>query len=108
MRRCRPRGCFARGVSSCEKRSGVFAEGRGGVRHGSALDWAAVRPQVWDPERVVIIPDHYIFTSDPRANRNVDILRCPGLHSSCVCGLHHRGEGHRCRQRSVFPLGGPY
>ncbi|KAL4445406.1 hypothetical protein ABPG77_011231 [Micractinium sp. CCAP 211/92] len=31
--------------------------------------------QVWDPERVVIIPDHYIFTSDPRANRNVDILR---------------------------------
>lgn len=31
--------------------------------------------QVWDPEKVVIIPDHYIFTSDPRANRNVDILR---------------------------------
>lgn len=30
---------------------------------------------VWDPDRVVIIPDHYIFTSDPRANRNVDILR---------------------------------
>lgn len=31
--------------------------------------------QVWDPERVVIIPDHYIFTEDERANRNVDILR---------------------------------
>jgi len=31
--------------------------------------------QVWDRERVVIIPDHYIFTSDARANRNVDILR---------------------------------
>lgn len=31
--------------------------------------------QVWDPEGVVIIPDHYIFTADPRANRNVDILR---------------------------------
>ncbi|KAL4550816.1 hypothetical protein Ndes2526B_g08914 [Nannochloris sp. 'desiccata'] len=31
--------------------------------------------QVWDNEKVVIIPDHYIFTSDPRANRNVDILR---------------------------------
>lgn len=31
--------------------------------------------QVWDRERVIIIPDHYIFTSDPRANRNVDILR---------------------------------
>ncbi len=31
--------------------------------------------KVWDPEGVVIIPDHYIFTSDRRANRNVDILR---------------------------------
>ena len=31
--------------------------------------------QVWDPEKVIIIPDHYIFTADPRANRNVDILR---------------------------------
>jgi len=30
---------------------------------------------VWDRERVVIIPDHYIFTADQRANRNVDILR---------------------------------
>lgn len=30
---------------------------------------------VWDNEKVVIIPDHYIFTADPRANRNVDILR---------------------------------
>ncbi|CAK0746338.1 3-isopropylmalate dehydratase large subunit, chloroplastic [Coccomyxa viridis] len=31
--------------------------------------------QVWDPEKIVIIPDHYIFTADARANRNVDILR---------------------------------
>ncbi|GJQ08829.1 hypothetical protein GpartN1_g620.t1 [Galdieria partita] len=31
--------------------------------------------KVWDPEKVVIIPDHYIFTADQRANRNVDILR---------------------------------
>lgn len=31
--------------------------------------------KVWDPERVIIIPDHYIFTSDARANRNVDTLR---------------------------------
>lgn len=31
--------------------------------------------KVWDREKVVIIPDHYIFTSDQRANRNVDILR---------------------------------
>jgi len=31
--------------------------------------------EVWDPNRVVLIPDHYIFTDDPRANRNVDMLR---------------------------------
>eukprot|EP00850_Spirogloea_muscicola_P015469 SM000118S25612 [mRNA] locus=s118:384019:388842:+ [translate_table: standard] len=31
--------------------------------------------KVWDPEKIVIIPDHYIFTADERANRNVDILR---------------------------------
>jgi hypothetical protein len=30
--------------------------------------------QVWDHEKVVLIPDHYIFTTDERANRNVDIL----------------------------------
>ncbi|CAG9461381.1 unnamed protein product [Pedinophyceae sp. YPF-701] len=31
--------------------------------------------KLWNPDGVVIIPDHYIFTEDPRANRNVDILR---------------------------------
>jgi 3-isopropylmalate/(R)-2-methylmalate dehydratase large subunit len=31
--------------------------------------------RVWDRTRVVIIPDHYIFTADKRSNRNVDILR---------------------------------
>jgi len=31
--------------------------------------------KVWDPERVVMIPDHYIFTADPKAHRNVDIMR---------------------------------
>lgn len=31
--------------------------------------------RVWDRSKVVIIPDHYIFTSDERAHRNVDILR---------------------------------
>lgn len=33
------------------------------------------KAQVWDPEKVIIIPDHYIFTNDARANRNVDIIR---------------------------------
>lgn len=31
--------------------------------------------KVWDPRRVVIIPDHYIFTADTKSQRNVDILR---------------------------------
>ncbi len=31
--------------------------------------------KVWDKQRVVIIPDHYIFTADSMSNRNVDILR---------------------------------
>lgn len=31
--------------------------------------------RVWDRERVVIIPDHYIFTADSKSNRNVDLLR---------------------------------
>src|SRR5438093_721071 len=31
--------------------------------------------QVWDRDKVVIIPDHYIFTADKMANRNVDVLR---------------------------------
>jgi len=31
--------------------------------------------RVWDASRVVIMPDHYIFTADSKSNRNVDILR---------------------------------
>ena len=31
--------------------------------------------KVWDKQRIVIIPDHYIFTADSKSNRNVDILR---------------------------------
>ncbi|MBN2507252.1 MAG: 3-isopropylmalate dehydratase [Verrucomicrobia bacterium] len=31
--------------------------------------------KVWDRDRVVIMPDHYIFTADAKSNRNVDILR---------------------------------
>ena len=31
--------------------------------------------KVWDPDKVVIIPDHYIFTSDPFAQRNIEVLR---------------------------------
>jgi 3-isopropylmalate/(R)-2-methylmalate dehydratase large subunit len=31
--------------------------------------------KVWDREKVVIIPDHYIFTNDQHAHRNIDVLR---------------------------------
>lgn len=31
--------------------------------------------KVWDKEKMVILPDHFIFTNDKHANRNVDQLR---------------------------------
>jgi 3-isopropylmalate/(R)-2-methylmalate dehydratase large subunit len=31
--------------------------------------------RVWDREKVVLIPDHYIFTKDAKCHRNVDTLR---------------------------------
>jgi 3-isopropylmalate/(R)-2-methylmalate dehydratase large subunit len=31
--------------------------------------------KVWDQNKVVIVPDHYIFTADKMANRNVAVLR---------------------------------
>lgn len=31
--------------------------------------------RVFDPNKVVIIPDHYIFTADQKAHRNIDVLR---------------------------------
>lgn len=31
--------------------------------------------KVWDRKKIVLIPDHYIFTKDEKALRNIDILR---------------------------------
>lgn len=31
--------------------------------------------KVWDREKIIFLPDHYIFTKDEKAHRNVDILR---------------------------------
>lgn len=53
--------------------------------------------QVWDPEKVIIIPDHYIFTSDPRANRNVDILR-QALHGP---HMHVIGMSKCCMSNTI-------
>ena len=31
--------------------------------------------RVFDVEKIVMIPDHYIFTADPKAHRNIEIMR---------------------------------
>lgn len=31
--------------------------------------------KVWDPEKIVIIPDHYIYTGDQQAHKNLDTIR---------------------------------
>ena len=59
--------------------------------------------KVWDRERVVIIPDHYIFTADSKSNRNVDILRDFVARAGPALFLrrHRRRRtaiGFRCRQ----------
>ncbi len=33
------------------------------------------KAKVWDKQKLVIFPDHYIFTKNVHANRNVDVLR---------------------------------
>lgn len=33
------------------------------------------KAKVWDRDKLVVIPDHYIFTADKYANRNIDVLR---------------------------------
>ena len=33
------------------------------------------KAKIWDKQKLVIFPDHYIFTSNPHANRNVEVLR---------------------------------
>ena len=31
--------------------------------------------KIWDKDKLVIFPDHYIFTANKHANRNVELLR---------------------------------
>ena len=30
--------------------------------------------RVFDPAKIVILPDHYIFTADAKAHRNIDMF----------------------------------
>ncbi len=70
--------------------------------------------KVWDRKRVIIIPDHYIFTEDKKCQRNVDELRNfakeqnikyfydPGTETySGVCHVTLPEKGH-CRPGEVL------
>jgi 3-isopropylmalate/(R)-2-methylmalate dehydratase large subunit len=70
--------------------------------------------RVFDRDRVVIIPDHYIFTADKMANRNVDTLRAFAAEQGLpyyydvgtprykgVCHIALPEEGH-CRPGEVL------
>ncbi len=52
---------------------------------------------VWDPERVVIIPDHFIFTADPDAARNLHVLR----RFVAEQGIHHFYDAGTARYKGV-------
>lgn len=71
--------------------------------------------RVWDREKVVIIPDHYIFTADEKCLRNVDVLREfvkeqnlpyfyePGTSTySGVCHITLSEKGHCCPGEVLF------
>jgi len=72
------------------------------------------KARVWDPERVILTPDHYIFTADAKCHRNVEICRAfaaeqalpyfydPGTPSySGVCHVTLPQKGH-CRPGEVL------
>lgn len=71
--------------------------------------------KVFDPEKIVILPDHYIYTADEKAHRNVDILRTfvkeqglpyfydPGTPSYCgVCHVALPELGHVRPGETIF------
>ncbi len=67
--------------------------------------------RVWDRDRLVIIPDHYIFTADPHAQRNLEILRTfaaeQGLpHFYDVGTPRYKGVCHMALAEEGFNLPG--
>ncbi len=71
--------------------------------------------RVFDPEKIVILPDHYIYTADEKAHRNVDTLRAfvkeqglpyfydPGTESYCgVCHVALPELGHVRPGETIF------
>ena len=59
--------------------------------------------RVWDRDKVVIVPDHYIFTQDKMANRNVDVLR----EFVCEQGLPHYYDVGTDRYKGVCHIALP-
>ena len=55
------------------------------------------RAPVWDPRKLVVIPDHYIFTRDTHAARNLEILRAFAREQ----GLPHFYDAGTERYRGV-------
>lgn len=67
--------------------------------------------RVWDADRVVVLPDHYVFTSDPHANRNIDILRSFAREQDLpyfydVGGANYKGVCHAALAEEGFNLPG--
>ena len=71
--------------------------------------------KVFDREKIVILPDHYIYTADVKAHRNIDILRAfvkeqnlpyfydPGTPSYCgVCHVALPELGHVRPGETIF------
>ncbi|HOM58475.1 MAG TPA: 3-isopropylmalate dehydratase large subunit [Kiritimatiellia bacterium] len=71
--------------------------------------------KVFDREKIVILPDHYIFTADEKAHRNVDTLRVfvkeqglpyfydPGTENYCgVCHVAMPELGHVRPGETIF------
>ena len=71
--------------------------------------------KVFDREKIVILPDHYIFTADEKAHRNVDTLRAfvkeqglpyfydPGTANYCgVCHVAMPELGHVRPGETIF------
>src|SRR5947207_12597848 len=60
--------------------------------------------KVWDKSKVVIIPDHYIFTADSKSNRNVDILRDFVREQEIAQDIDVRSEEHTSELQSHSDL----
>ncbi len=67
--------------------------------------------KIWDKEKVAIFPDHYIFTENKQANRNVEVLRNFAKehnlpHYYDVGGERYKGVCHIALAEEGFNLPG--